>query len=392
MKASILLLSLFCTACTLLDPPLSFGPRRDPYSGSGASAGSEADSTVAGKDTVFLVSAVSFPESYDWQRDTLFGSVSCTVHLFKGGTELLSFPGGPGTHIGASPDSHHIIGGSLFSVYSDGTGTYVSRDGELISSWPEKEYLLGLLYRDGVLHTLGRAPALTYRIDGEEMLRIESGEPFGSFGLDTYGPGGALYEDDGAVCFAYHLSPGVGNRQAYIVRDGISALVLNSPMVEFVDVKQIEGEPALLYQERGNSSMGWGGRIADISRKGTLRWDSAGIVLLDGEARVVGHYRTLGESGSGSWGVGGGDSCCEIDSEPLFIYCNESHFSALPAASPEIASSYFFTRDCGCLPGASLALALTPRDTLLAPYVSYRGSVTEYPLHGFLSGISYTVE
>ena len=59
-------------------------------------------------DTLVYVSAVEFPEDYDWQRDTAYGTVPCRVSLFLEGERILSVPAGPGTFVGADPDRMRI--------------------------------------------------------------------------------------------------------------------------------------------------------------------------------------------------------------------------------------------------------------------------------------------
>ena len=390
MKASLLCLLPVCVACSFLDPPLPMGfPRMADEPG--LRMPGDSVSAVPRKDTIFLVSAVSFPASYDWQRDSSYGSVECKVSLYKGREEVLSVAGGPGTHVGASPDGHHIIDGSLYTVFTDSSGTFVERDGEALASWPEREYLLGLLCRDGELHTLGRGSGFTYRIDGKAVLKMASGSPFGSFGQDTYGSTGALYEDDGSVCFAYQTAVGP-DRQAYIVRDGSPSLAMASSLVKFIDVKQIEGKPALLYLERDVSVLSYAGKTSNISQTGFLRWDSAGVLLVEGEVRVAGHFNVMHEEGREFWGVGGDNFCYGFEEPALFLYTGSSGYVWLMASRPELSSSYFFGRDCGCMVGDSLALAFTPRDSLRPPFVKFRDRVTEYPMHGFLSGLSYVIE
>ncbi|MBQ4201717.1 MAG: hypothetical protein II648_05420, partial [Bacteroidales bacterium] len=70
-------------------------------------------------DTAFYVSAISFPPSYDWQKDTAFGATACTLKFFRGTEQLLSVCAGPSKRISAHPDRHHIIDGKLYSEYFD---------------------------------------------------------------------------------------------------------------------------------------------------------------------------------------------------------------------------------------------------------------------------------
>ncbi|MBR4809841.1 MAG: hypothetical protein IK031_06145, partial [Bacteroidales bacterium] len=85
----------------MLDPPLSMGgPRERERLSDSVSDGRK----ERRRDTLLLVSAVCYPEDYDWQRDTAYGRVPCSVKLFSGKREVLSVPAGPGTGVGASID------------------------------------------------------------------------------------------------------------------------------------------------------------------------------------------------------------------------------------------------------------------------------------------------
>ena len=78
-------------------------------------SGSEDDSASSlknRKDTTFYVSAITFPASYDWQRDTAYGNVACTLKVFKGAVPVLTLPAGPSSGISASPHRNHLLGSS----------------------------------------------------------------------------------------------------------------------------------------------------------------------------------------------------------------------------------------------------------------------------------------
>ena len=395
MRASSLLPIILLSSCVLLDPALPLGyPRALERSGShGPSRGSAVGESSP--DTTFYVSAISFPASYDWRRDTAFGATVCTLKFFRGKEQLLSVCGGPSKRISASPDRHHIIGGELFSEYSDIRGTTVKCNGETIAEWSGWESLLGLLRKDGVLHTLGRGPSsrwFTYRRDGVPVLKVDGGEVFGGFDRYTCGPTGALYEDGGSVCFAYKTTTG-GVQSAYMVRDGEPEMVLGSPSVQVLDLKQIGGDVALYFREKTSAVLSFNGKPLDFSWGGRVIWSDGEILSLSGRPAVVGHfYRRVNKQYH--FGVGGEDFNRTLQEPSDFFYYGKTEDELLSFNQPRPGweSYYFFNRHCACMAGSELAAVLTPRvkDSGL-PFLAFRKDTLRYNLYGFLSGVSVEI-
>ncbi|MBP5720679.1 MAG: hypothetical protein J6W82_06405, partial [Bacteroidales bacterium] len=116
MKASSLITLLLFAGCSLLDPELPMGsPRANEKGGQKGSKDGSGQSVLDRKDTTFYVSAVTFPAAYDWQRDTAFGNVACTLKIFKGAVPVLTMPAGPSNRISASPHRNHLLGSSIFT-------------------------------------------------------------------------------------------------------------------------------------------------------------------------------------------------------------------------------------------------------------------------------------
>ena len=368
-------------SCMLLDPPLQFGSPRteDRHLGiSSSGAGKER------QDTLPLVSAIDFPLSYDWQRDSACGNVSCTLRLFRGDEEALSIPAGPGTTVSAAPDGHHIIGGDLYTCFADSRGTFIGRNGTTVAHWEGKEYIVGLLPAGGGLFTLGLCPdgGLVFRCDGREFYKDPDSVPFGGFGSDTYGSAGALYSDGGGICFACLRNA----REVVFVRDGEEDGPAFSPSAaDILDARYIDGGKYVLYNQAGYTMEYDNGRYCNISQYRGIRCTDAGLMELDGKVCFAGQcFRS--ETHSECWGIGWGYEFRLIDGEPERLYFDGSEcFPLYPDAYP---GCRFFGRSCGAVHGGSLALALTPRDGS-PPFVQFQGVRTEYPIHGFLSGISF---
>lgn len=392
MKASSLIILLLFAGCSLLDPELPMGsPRANERNNRNGSTDGSGQSVLGRKDTTFYVSAVTFPAAYDWQRDTAFGNVACTLKVFKGAVPVLTMPAGPSHKVSASPHRNHLLGSSIFTEYSDLTGTWVKQDGRPIANWPETEQLQGLLSKKGVLYTLGigvKSQGFTYRRDGQVIMKIEKGQLFGSFAKDTYGPTGALYEDRGTVCFAYQTVLD-GMSSVYIVRDGVSELLSSSPSAEYMDVRQIDGVVAQAYNDGGVSMLKYGNNFIDIKGSKSAGWSNAGFLMFNGSPSVAGIYKS--KSGSG-FGIGSAGSLREIGNKVDYFYTDGSRFKFIDLTDPEWNYSFFFNRHCACIVGGDLAYVLTPRDPTLDPYLCYRGQKQRFSMHGFLAGVSVVTE
>ena len=315
------------------------------------------------------------------------------LRLYKDGEEVLSLPAGLGTLVSAAHDAHHIIDGSLFTVFSDSRRTVVCMDGKEAASWTGQERIAGILLKDGVLHTLGCAGnGLIYRRNGEETLQVDDGVPYGGFGFNTYGPGGALYEHDGKVCFTYQVVSN-GIPAVYVCLDGEVTKVFSSARYsELIDAKMLDSGPAVLYNE-GLVTRLWNGTgdgiMLPYSRY--VQWPAAEIGMLDGELAAIGYCLYTGEP-SLCFAVGTGEYVHKIKPAPFAVYFKGDEIVPVRPGVDVPSECYFFSRDCACLsPDGVLTLALTPRDPAQSPYVLRGGERTEYPLHGFITGVSYQI-
>ena len=339
-------------------------------------------------DTVLLVSALCFPSSYDWRQDSLFGQVSCTLKLFRGAEEALSLPAGPGTDFSSSPDTYHLINGSLYTECFNGTETVVCRGGERLASWRGKELLCGLMVKDGVLHTLGSSGgSLYYRRGGDLALKVDGAVPFGGFRTDTYGPTGAVYESADSVCFAFRTQHG----EVFAVTEGEPRAVFSNPYARVLDVKTVDGSVIVLYYQDGVLYYDSGAGGKRIFGKKGIGWDYAGLVMLKGEPAAAGRIIGPGEDGP-DYGVAVARTLRQLGADTQYVYFDNDSYIPVSKGVELPADCYFLSRDCACLlPSGALALALTPRDTALAPYVLTSGKKQEYPVSGILTSVSYQI-
>lgn len=390
MKTSVFLIpacaALFIS-CNLIEAPLSVdGHHRDsslPKTGT-----DQETDPVHSRDTVFIISAVEFPGSYDWQQDSASGAVDCKLRLYRGERLSLEIPAGPAAQVGVSPDKHHLIGSSLFTEYSDRSGTIIKKDGILLGKWNEAEKLQGLLFKDNCLHTLGLTlpgGALTYRRDGDIVIRAGGGIPLGGFGVNCYGSGGALYEDGGSVCFAYKTVLG-GVQTAFLIKDGKTEKQWSAAGADYLDARMMDGVPTVLYNQNNTSILEQGRTVLHMVNGWGLRWLDGHVLDYLDRPCVAGAF--IDYRGGISCGVGWQSNCVVLPGSPVYIYTDVERISGIEQPPKEYGDCYFFHRDCACMVGGEVALALTPKNTTEPPFVKYGSRIIEYKLHGYLSGIA----
>lgn len=221
--SSLLLAAALLTGCIFEDPMPSRGkPRQDcgrPPSEESGGSGTEAGTTV-------YIAAVRFPESYDWQTDSARGTAEYEVLLLKDSVVRLTVPSSTGM-VSPDPDTHHIIGGHLYTEAVKDGATVVCMDGEMLFSFAGHEILKGLLPCEDGVYTLSMSRdggSLVLRRDGNPLLERKGAAAFGDLLDPSYGSTGALYKDGEDVCFSYSTGNGSG-KSCHIVRGTMESLV-----------------------------------------------------------------------------------------------------------------------------------------------------------------------
>lgn len=377
MKTSVLCLALAAiVSCSLFYPELPPGGPRG------------FQKLTPQSDTSFLVSAVAYPADFDWQKDSNYQSAPCTLLLFRNEKRVLELPAGAETGIGVSPDQHHLIDGCLFTEYTDARGTQIKKNGESVLWWEERENLLGLLYKDGILHSLGRSEednVLTFREDGLPILRIEGGIACGGFGCNGYGATGALYEESGHVCFAYRTEDLI-SETAVLVMDGIPETVMAATDARVMDAKIIGREKLVLYEKLRAYILSADGVSQIIDTGDGLMWYDANLIEYDGHYAIAGTVRR--KRGGLQSAIGWEDEVVFLDSGSQYIYCDGKHCPNVDGLFKRNAGCYFFHRDCAVQLGDKLAAVFTPQDMSESPFLEFGGKTLKYNLNGYLTGIA----
>ena len=250
MKNALILLfaAAVLPGCVLFENPVTLGRSRPDAMGTGSLRPHGSDPAQAADTLAHLyLSAVEYPKDYDWVRDTAHTSVDARILLFRDGECTVSIPAGDSRHVSTDPDTHWILGGHLYTSFSDGSQTYILRDGEESVRFDGAEDIRGMLLQEDLLWTLGqkiRGEGFSLRCDGTPMVENQQGLLIGG-----------LYEDAGDICFAYSLSVKVGNNT--VSKYYLSASVqekevpVPSDATAVFDIRRVGGITYATYRQRG---------------------------------------------------------------------------------------------------------------------------------------------
>ncbi|MCR4824482.1 MAG: hypothetical protein K5849_03890 [Bacteroidales bacterium] len=396
MKTFIILLCLaaVCSACIPLDGGLGTGPNRnDTGRGGPATRPGQTQNAPAcsGTDTTLYYSAVRFPPSYDWQRDTAYGNAGFELLLCREGTTLLTLPSGPQVPFCADPDRHHILDGRLYTERMLGEETLIGRDGVELFRFEGREFLLGLLADGEDLYTLSRPVSgrgFSFRLNGRPLLTRADGDPFGNLTDPSYSPGGALYRDNGQTVFAFRAGY-ITSTSYYLVRDGVETRLGDIlPGRHILDLKQHGGRAFVLYPSFLKNLL-YEGRI----------WP-------EGDSYAITGRFSDGTGGSFQGWLAANDWTVQRElcrTEAVLYHSPEATCGVTPGTdgmlrwhtpdgggeSPD--PCHFFSPACATLAGSRFALALNPRDIARPPRILDGTRTLETDLYGYVSRVTLEI-
>ena len=154
---------------------------------------SSGGSTVS-PSTVY-VTAVDYPEGYDWLDNPEKGSVRCSLVVFADFRPVMKIPVGDHYLVSDDPDMHRVIDGHLYTDFASETETVIKKDGKELLAYQGRESVIDMLVLGDSLHTLGQkrnGKGFSYRVNGRAVLERDSGYAFAR-----------LTEVGGDVCFAF---------------------------------------------------------------------------------------------------------------------------------------------------------------------------------------------
>lgn len=200
--------------------------------------------------TVVYVTAVEYPDGYDWRIDEGKGSVKCSLVVYADDVPMMKIPAGDAYEVSSDPDMHRIADGHLFTDYSTDSETVIKKDGKEVLRYPGREMIYGLIVENGDIFTLGHprhGEGFAFRRNGEVVLGRSSGHSFAG-----------LYKDEGSICFAFAEkieSQGDTLERYYHVKNGeVTQAAVREDVRKVWDIISYDGEIIYLASVVGISS------------------------------------------------------------------------------------------------------------------------------------------
>lgn len=401
--------------CSCIDRSLGVEPfktRQEVLTGGGGAGrhGTYGGTSTAHRDTTIFVSGIDFPKEYDWRQDSLYGGIPARVVLLRGGERVLELPTGSAQHVSAQADMHHLVEGHLYTEYTDGTRTYIKLDGKDLYTFEGRESLRGILPMGTDLFTLAQkrsGSGFILRKGTTVVMERDEGVVQGTFGESGDGEYGALYEDDGHICFNYTRRLGSdGNKQAFYLVDNGLETQLYSDRSEVIGARVVGGDICKVCWSAASGlltmDIGKHGYTLHSQNVGSVRdltiSDFGGQVLttaaitfgkgseytclwLDGvlQRAMPGRRMSFWDSDMLGFTLNGGDGILNI-------------YNSVGTKVAEQKNGYLFNQNCGKLAGGRLFLAVTSRTDEAGQTVWRDGRATETGINGLLTGISVVVE
>ena len=412
-SSAMLLLALACAPENFsLNPVVS---RNCVMGGSGGHSGGGDSAAVIKppvRDTSVLVSAVEFPEDYDWQRDTAFGAVSGKVLLIRNGDRILEIPTGSSGKASLDPDMHHLVDGHLYTEYSDGSRTYLSCDGESLYTFDGREYLRGLLPLDGHLYTLSQrrdGNGFVLRRDGDVLMDKDAGIVLKSFSDYPDRQSGALYENEGKICF--HYSKGLGSDRVWYSVQDLAESQIYVYDGELLDARFFGDDLCVVSTLSGRGlQMTIGKRQNVVQKAANPKLSGVSLIKSGQEVLAIGRMKYTRPSSTGQvtciWSYSGVKASVDgsyqfvtDDENNIFLYgpspSGDSGTEVVDSRCERVSSiggMVPYSRRVAAMLGNQMYLALSPADSSGRTVLWSKGKETELAINGFLTDIDVISE
>ena len=395
---AVLCLGILCS-CGFLDDDrtrMSISPRslRTKYAGGGSSSAEAADTSV-------YVLGIEYPGGYDWRSDPDYGKVGSLV-VYRDQKRLLTVRAGAQYRISPDSDRNRIIGGHLYSDYSEGGTTTVKKDGEVLFSYDGDEVVVDVVVSGESVYTLGRnryGEGFSFRKDGEAAFSLESGILLGNAYSDP------LYEDGGELCFSYYTESKGGRKYYLYAGQGPAQIELSDQSLNVLAMRRIAGEVYYACTTRysyGNPVIFCGDRSVACKHQ-PLRTTRNCRFLVSGE-RVCLEGDAVEYDGTLSRCLWESDGTLAAKGTGIVGFCISQEGTAYVEAgqegwvdgfcvdgkhySPE-DSVKIYSPDCAAYRDGRFYAAFSPAGKERSPFLWRNGRNLAYLLNGYISGIYF---
>lgn len=382
------------SACSGLEAPISI-PRGN-HLGRDSGAGTLPDGPISTKP-LFPQDSLEFEQSTVYvcgvQRPDRSSSVSRLV-LFRDGVKVCETPLTGSLVSGTDADTHFLVEGNLYLCIVSASETSVFKNGNKLFSYPMREYITGLLVREGEIWTIGR------RLDTDGFTIRQNGrEVFGKL----EGSAAELYEDEGHIYTAYKVEVG-DESHFYLVKDDSAVEVVPPNGGSVLAARMSKGELWTLCDFGGY----WVLSSPSFSRK--LYRSSPGAIIYSeligtdgGCAAFVGLYFDK-TNGMTDISIYGNSNHLAYTYDGLYHYYMDGGDLNIVSGDPENGISIrpygmageteviddvrFGGQRCAMTHDRQLYVCCNPRDSTLRPFVWRRGGQREtIPIDGYLTGV-----
>ena len=420
MKTSVLaglgaLVFLSVSACERMVPDIHIRRSdtflREGRPGRTGMVGQDSSGAVVIPPDGLFVTAVAYPEGYDWRRDTAHGSVRGRVLLLRARERaafdtLLSLEAGPGKAVSLDPDRHHFAGGHLYTECFTESGTVYRRDGQTVLRVSEREYVRGILSLDGDLYVLSQrlsGEGFLLRRNWKPLLSYEEGRLHGSLGDMAFGRTGALFEEGGQACFFFQDPDGGW----HLVRGKEEEkVVLPKRVANVYDIRCLDGTVCLVCRTTG--------KHAPVLYVGNKKYDLTATVTAPSQLGSFSLFRYGDEVGfrgtfrlnwnqalyTGRWTrsrlVESFPGTCFWLEDGSYVLKQDGKVVAARHRTMEYSlpeSGLLTMPQCVCTSPGALYLALTPpgrgTGTAERPLLWADGERTEIGLNGCLTSVTF---
>ena len=171
--------------------------------------------SVSDPYNVCYLTAMDYPDGYDWRSNPEKGSVKCKLVLYADGIPILKIPVGESSLVSSDDERHRVVKGQLYTDYTDGIMTVVKKNGKILYIYDTPETVDNILVVGGQVHTLCSpldGSGFRYRIDGKVVVERESASPYSRM---------TVYNDTVSFCFSQKTMTGQGIKEnSYCVKNG----------------------------------------------------------------------------------------------------------------------------------------------------------------------------
>jgi len=381
----------------------------------GTDGGRRDEVPLVGPD--IYVAAVTYPAECDWRN--LEEGVSApweNLLLLHGLDTVCCIRTGVQNRIPSDPSHIHIIEGHLFTTYTAGGSTSVSRDGQMLFSYSGEEEIVSILHDGAALLTLGRGTdgeGFSLRKDGTELYSSEDA----SLVVGAEGPGvRALDMADGLPVFTFLRQGDNGEKEWMLYKDGaVEKILMPAEAGEVYGVRLLgghlymvlslkDGEAPVLAVDSDCYRLGYTISYDDLYDFGLAAQEDDMLIYGSYRQHFTGHIRSdifdydvtacWGRESLSAWYYGMGYLYRSGTAE-RFVRLKEGRVFMISWPPRSTRLDYrmegdytMFGYDCGTLRDTTLYMGLTPLHAGEKPLIWMGGLTREVNVNGYITAIS----